>query len=110
MPRPRRVSEATDARGRGAGAHDAGTTPQAPCGLYYPTPLDYCGQPPPAALPPSPGRAGLKQKLGWRVLAPSAGVEAEERSAARSAYAEKNKAGNGRAGKQDMSANWPRLA
>ena len=39
------------------------------------------GQPPPAALPPG----GLRQKLGWRVLAPSAGVEAEERSAVRSA-------------------------
>ena len=37
------------------------------------------------------GPAGLKQKLGWRVLAPSAGVEAEERSAARRACARKTR-------------------
>ena len=37
------------------------------------------------------GPAGLKQKLGWRVLAPSAGEEAEERSAARRACARKTR-------------------
>ena len=37
------------------------------------------------------GPAGLKQKLGWRVLAPSAGLEAEERSAARRACARKTR-------------------
>ena len=53
------------------------------------------------------GPVGLKQKLGWRVLAPSAGVEAEERSAARRACAE-DKAGE--AGRQRTCASWPRLA